>query len=65
MNETLLKLYLKFKCLLSSDSGQDLTEYALVVALIALACISSSYQLGRALDRSFDNVRNTFRGLGY
>lgn len=36
MNDMLLKLYMKAQ-LLREDHGQDLIEYALVVALIALA----------------------------
>src|ERR1019366_7356397 len=35
MNDMLLKLYVKFQDLKNSDEGQDLVEYALVVALIA------------------------------
>ena len=37
MKDTMLKLYVKLQTLLSQDEGQDLVEYALVVALIALA----------------------------
>jgi len=35
MNNLLLKLYVKFQDLASREEGQDLVEYALVVALIA------------------------------
>ena len=35
MNDMLLKLYVKFQDLKSREEGQDLVEYALVVALIA------------------------------
>jgi pilus assembly protein Flp/PilA len=35
MNTMLLKLYVKFQDLASREEGQDLVEYALVVALIA------------------------------
>ena len=37
MNTMLLKLYVKFQDLASREEGQDLVEYALVVALIAPA----------------------------
>ncbi len=35
MNTMLLKLYVKFQDLMNREEGQDLVEYALVVALIA------------------------------
>ena len=35
MNTMLLKLYVKFQDLATREEGQDLVEYALVVALIA------------------------------
>ena len=35
MNNMLLKLYVKFQDLKNNEDGQDLVEYALVVALIA------------------------------
>ena len=35
MNDMLLKLYVKFQDLMNREEGQDLVEYALVVALIA------------------------------
>ena len=37
MNTLLLKLYTKFQELKNNEQGQDMVEYALVVALIALA----------------------------
>jgi pilus assembly protein Flp/PilA len=36
----LLKLYVKFQDLMSREEGQDLVEYALVVALIAFGAIT-------------------------
>ncbi len=35
MNTMLLNLYIKFQALKNGEEGQDLVEYALVVALIA------------------------------
>jgi pilus assembly protein Flp/PilA len=35
MNTAILKMYIKFQELASREEGQDLVEYALVVALIA------------------------------
>ena len=41
---TLLKLYVKVQDLKNGEEGQDLVEYALLVALIALVCISGVNQ---------------------
>ena len=41
MNTILLGLYVKFDNLVSREEGQDLVEYALVVALIALGAVAS------------------------
>jgi pilus assembly protein Flp/PilA len=40
MKNTLQGLYIKFQSLLSQEEGQDLVEYALVVALIALGTVT-------------------------
>lgn len=36
--------------------GQDLTEYALLVVLIALVCIASITTLGKAISDVFSNA---------
>jgi Flp pilus assembly pilin Flp len=40
MNIMLLNLCMKHKSLMSSEEGQDLVEYALLVSLLALASIT-------------------------
>ena len=55
MKDTLLKLYVKLQ-LLREDSGQDLVEYALVVALIALAATASMKTLATNIGTAFTNV---------
>jgi pilus assembly protein Flp/PilA len=45
--------------LLSSEEGQDLIEYSLVVALIALAAITSMQSLAGDINNAFLNVGNT------
>ena len=47
MNNMLLKLYVKFQDLKNHEEGQDLVEYALVVALIAFGAISRHDLSGR------------------
>jgi pilus assembly protein Flp/PilA len=41
MNNTLLKLSVKMQTLVMQEEGQDLIEYALVVALIAFAAVTA------------------------
>jgi len=38
---------------LASDAGQDLVEYALVVALIAFACTASMKKLAEGIKTAF------------
>jgi pilus assembly protein Flp/PilA len=45
MNNLLLKLYVKFQELKNHEEGQDLVEYALVVALIAFGATGNGNQL--------------------
>ncbi len=52
MRNMLLKLYLKAR-MLREDSGQDLVEYALVVALIALAATAGMTGLATQINNAF------------
>lgn len=56
MKDTMLKLYIKYQNLISNDEGQDLVEYALVVALIALAATAGMSKLATALSGAFSSV---------
>jgi pilus assembly protein Flp/PilA len=49
MNNLLLKLYVKFQELKDREEGQDLVEYALVVALIAFGATTG-------INGAFSNV---------
>jgi pilus assembly protein Flp/PilA len=60
MNTMLLKMYVKFQDLISRDEGQDLVEYALVVALIALGATASMGRLAGAISTAFGNISTTF-----
>ena len=59
MNNLLLKLYVKFQDLTSREEGQDLVEYALVVALIAFGATAGMSQLSGAINRAFGNISST------
>jgi pilus assembly protein Flp/PilA len=59
MNIGLLKLYVKFQDLASREEGQDLVEYALVVALIAFGATAGMSQLAQGLNTAFSNISTT------
>ena len=59
MNTMLLKLYVKFQDLASREEGQDLVEYALVVALIAFGATAGMKALATGLNSAFSNISST------
>jgi len=60
MRENVLKFYMKMRNLkdafLRDESGQDLVEYALVLALIALAATVSMKTLATNIGTAFTSV---------
>jgi len=56
MNNSLMKLYLVAKSLIEREEGQDLVEYALVVALIAFGAITGMGYLATGLNKAFSNI---------
>jgi pilus assembly protein Flp/PilA len=59
MSSTLLKLYVKFQGLKDGDEGQDLVEYALLVALIALVCVTGVSNVATAVNSVFSNISSS------
>ena len=59
MNTMLLKLYVKFQDLTSREEGQDLVEYALVVALIALGAVAGMKALAGGVNSAFLTISTT------
>jgi pilus assembly protein Flp/PilA len=55
MNKTLLNLYVKFQGL-KNEECQDLVEYALLVALIALVCVTGVSNVASAVNTVFSNI---------
>ena len=55
MNLKNLAYYLRAK-LMRNDSGQDLLEYALLVALIALVCVVAVGSAGTSVKTIFTNI---------
>jgi pilus assembly protein Flp/PilA len=57
MRHLLMKLYVKAQ-ILREDHGQDLIEYALVVALIALAATVGMNTVASDINTAFTNIGN-------
>ena len=62
MNTILLRLFEKFQNLVSHEEGQDLVEYALVVAIIALGATASMQSLAQVISSSFGSISTIFAG---
>ena len=56
MNNLLLAFYVKLQDLASREEGQDLVEYALVVAMIAFGATAGMKNLGTAINTAFSNI---------
>jgi pilus assembly protein Flp/PilA len=59
MNDMLLKLSIKLQTLLSNEEGQDLIEYALVVALIAFGATAAMKTLSSDINNAFSQIGST------
>jgi pilus assembly protein Flp/PilA len=59
MSNALMNLYMKFQGLKTGEEGQDLVEYALLVALIALVCIAGVNNVATAVNSVFTNISST------
>jgi pilus assembly protein Flp/PilA len=55
MKDLMLKLYVKAQ-MLREDHGQDLIEYALIAALIAVACVAGMKSVATAINGEFTKV---------
>ena len=58
MRDTLLKMYMKFKGP-KNDEGQNLVEYALLVALVALASETGINSVAAAVSGVFVNISSS------
>jgi len=59
MNVMLLKLYVKFQSLMNREDGQDLVEYALALALIALVAAAGMSALASGINDAFNTISTT------
>ncbi len=56
MNDLMLKMYITCKNLMAREEGQDLVEYALVVALIAFGAVIGMTALATGINTAFGNI---------
>jgi len=56
MNNLFLAMYVKLNNVMQHEEGQDLIEYALVAALIAVVSIAMLQKVGTAVKAVFSNV---------
>ena len=59
MNKFIFNIYLKLWALKNGEEGQDLVEYALVVAMIAFGATAGMTGLASALNNAFTQVSTT------
>ncbi len=59
MSNILLRMWVVLQNLQSSESGQDLVEYALLVCLIALGAISGVNKVATAVTTVFTHVSSS------
>jgi pilus assembly protein Flp/PilA len=56
MKEMMLKMYVKMQTLMAREEGQDLVEYALVVALIAFGAVAAMKGLSTEINVAFQTI---------
>jgi pilus assembly protein Flp/PilA len=56
MNDLMIKMYVAVKSMIEREEGQDLVEYALVVALIAFGAITGMGYLAKGINNAFSNI---------
>ncbi len=56
MRNRLQKLVLSLRALIAHADGQDLVEYAMLVALISIASIAGSHKVATAITTIFTNI---------
>lgn len=59
MNKMLFNLFVKFQDLKNNEEGQDLVEYALVVALIAFGAVTAMGALANGINSAFNSISST------
>lgn len=56
MNTILLKLYIRLQNLVTREEGQDMVEYAMMVALLSFGWIASVKSVATAVNSAFGSI---------
>jgi pilus assembly protein Flp/PilA len=59
MKNLLQYAYLKVVEQINNEEGQDLVEYALMIVLVSLACVSGINGMASAINTVFSNISAT------
>ena len=59
MNSLISNLWFHLRNVVVREEGQDLVEYALVVALIAFGAIAGMTQLAQGINNAFSSIATT------
>jgi len=59
MGNILLKLHLKFQDLMTREQGQELTEFAMTVALVALGATAGMQSLASGVNTTLMTISST------
>ena len=59
MNNLFLNLYAKLQSLKNCEEGQDLVEYGLLIALIALVCVVGVRAAATAITMVFTSISSS------
>lgn len=62
MNDLYLKLYRAARFMLSGEAGQSMSEYAMVVALIAFGCLAGEAAIASSLNHTFIALATSITG---
>ncbi len=62
MGPDVLKFFDRLKCLILRDHGQDLVEYALVVALVAFGATVGMRTLASGVNTAFSSISTMLKG---
>jgi len=54
-----LKMLINAQIMLNSEEGQDLAEYALLIAMVALVAVSGVQQVASAINTVFSSISTT------
>ena len=62
MNNLMLKAFVNLQSLMTCEDGQDLVEYALLLGLVALACVVILSAIGAQISSLFTTINSTLAG---